>query len=117
MKKKLTNILFVILPILIGWFIYSNIRINKPEMIKINGTIYIMTNEPTSKEKDDTPIGIIEKKIPLYQIPSENNTSNSLKENTKLYSRSKRLSLPNNIIFERDGQYFIATEKDMSDEQ
>lgn len=117
MKKKRFVILLIMFSIFIGWLLYSNIRTDKAEMFKVDDTIYLITNEPTIKEKEDTQIGSIQKKIPLYQIPSENNTSNSLKKHTKLYSSPKRTSFPRKIIFERDGQFFFATEKDMSKEQ
>lgn len=69
------------------------------------------------KKKKIFKLAVSKKKIPLYQIPSENNTSNSLKKHTKLYSSPKLMSFPRKIFFERDGQFFIAIEKDMSKEQ
>ncbi|MFJ8458924.1 hypothetical protein ACIQ57_07315 [Lysinibacillus xylanilyticus] len=111
-KKKIwiigTTILIIALLITVDK-VYES-KHNLVEMLKIQVTVYVVTNEPVEKSQVVRKLGEIKQKINRYQIPDNNFESNSLKEGTPIYERKNGDEFPKSVVYEREGKLYIATQ-------
>jgi len=83
---------------------------NLVEMLKIQDTVYVVTNEPVEKSQTVRKLGEIKQKIDRNQVPNTNLESNSLNEGTPIYERKNGDDVPKSVVYKRDGKFYIATE-------
>ncbi|MFB7158000.1 hypothetical protein [Lysinibacillus sp. NPDC056232] len=83
---------------------------NLVEMLKIQDTVYVVTNEPVGKSQAVRKLGEIKQKIDRNQVPNTNFESNSLNEGTPIYERKNGDAFPKSVVYKREGKFYIATE-------
>ncbi|MGY3186578.1 hypothetical protein [Lysinibacillus sp. TE18511] len=113
MKKKIfwiISIIILIISLLITAYKFDESKNNLVEMLKIQDTVYVVTNEPVGKSQAVRKLGEIKQKIDRNQVPNTNFESNSLNEGTPIYKRKNGDEFPKSVLYKRDGKFYIATE-------
>lgn len=114
MKNKKTfriiSLIILIIALLITAYKFDESKNNLVEMLKIQDTVYVVTNEPVGKSQAVRKLGEIKQKIDRNQIPNTNFESNSLKEGTPIYERKNGDEFPKSVVYEREDKFYIATQ-------
>jgi len=114
MKNKKTfriiSIMILIIALLITAYKFDESKHYLVEMLKIQDTVYVVTNEPVGKSQAVRKLGEIKQKIDRNQVPNTNFESNSLNEGTPIYKRKNGDEFPKSVLYKRDGKFYIATE-------
>ncbi|MHC5251120.1 hypothetical protein ACYRFS_05615 [Listeria kieliensis] len=114
MTKKSWWVFILGILIVVGIFLllrWVDNRDNVVGMVKVNQTVYVVTEEPGQKENALEKIGSVKKKIKRHQIPEEDWTSNSLDKGTILYAvKGGDEEFPRKIYYKLDSKFYIATE-------
>ncbi|MFE3573668.1 hypothetical protein [Lysinibacillus sp. NPDC059133] len=114
MKNKKTfwiiSIIILIIALLITAYKVYESKNNLVEMLKIQDTVYVVTNEPVGKSQAVRKLGEIKQKIDRNQVPNTNFESNSLNEGTPIYERKNGDEFPKSVVYKREGKFYIATE-------
>jgi len=114
MKNKKTfriiSIMILIIAILITAYKFDESKHYLVEMLKIQDTVYVVTNEPVEKSQVVRKLGEIKQKINRYQIPDNNFESNSLNEGTPIFERKNGDEFPKSVVYKREGKFYIANQ-------
>lgn len=111
-KKKIWIIgtTILIIALLITYDKVYESKHNLVEMLKIQDTVYVVTGEPVEKSQIVRKLGEIKQKIDRYQIPDNNFEANSLNKGTPIYERKNGDKFPKSVVYEKEGEFYIATE-------
>ncbi|EUJ33426.1 hypothetical protein MFLO_02708 [Listeria floridensis FSL S10-1187] len=72
MKKVIITVLIILLTIGCGYLIYDNYqKSNIPDLVKVDGIYYTLTEEPSSEEEIIEKIGKVKKEISSRKIPEK----------------------------------------------
>ena len=104
------GIIILIIALLIIAYKFDKSKSNLVEMLKIQDTVYVVTNEPVEKSQVVRKLGEIKQKINRYQIPDNNFESNSLNEGTPIYGRKNGDEFPKSVVYKREGKFYIANQ-------
>lgn len=113
MKRRIILISGLSLLFLGVFSVYKqNKKANTLELIKIDHTLFVLTEQPSSIENTEKELGPITKKIDRFSTPDENFESNSLPVGSLIFSTKDQSDLPKIVIYEKNDKLYLATEKD-----
>ncbi|MGE7910805.1 hypothetical protein [Lysinibacillus xylanilyticus] len=102
-------VILIIAFLITAYKVYES-KNNLVEMLKIQDTVFVVTNEPVGKSQVIRKLGEIKQKIDRNQVPNTNFESNSLNEGTPIYERKNGDEFPKSVVYKREGKFYIATE-------